>query len=399
MLALIIIPIVAVCISFMLWYKYGRDEKPVETVEFYPPKGFNSAQVGAIYYGQVRDKHIISILFALANKGYIKIIPGEKKDDYRYIKIKDYDGDDKYEDYFMEQFFIKKKNISGWQMLKNVHKGMVEKNKTVLNEQDIEEINSVNFEKTDEVTPKDLKYRFYKIINDIKGAMKDELTGPLYVTKNNKYSWILALLSTLMLIYNPLFLLPQNHSKDVMIILSTMAVLGLGFHATVLFTITKKTARLFTAVWMIFMMAFIFIPVHEMKPGFNTDVIINLVVTYIAYVVICIFYNLIRVDTPEKIALLGKIKGFKTFIENVETDRLLQLLEENPNYTSEIMPYAYVLEDADKIAKKMSDNVLTVPEWYITDNKSPYSFSDFVNVGFKSTEKNMMAYDNKKSTR
>jgi hypothetical protein len=31
--------------------RFGNDEKVIETVEFYPPEGFNSAEVGFLYKG------------------------------------------------------------------------------------------------------------------------------------------------------------------------------------------------------------------------------------------------------------------------------------------------------------------------------------------------------------
>ena len=38
----LLIPVIFLGISFLLWFKFGRDEKVIETVEFYPPKEFNS---------------------------------------------------------------------------------------------------------------------------------------------------------------------------------------------------------------------------------------------------------------------------------------------------------------------------------------------------------------------
>ncbi len=35
--------------------------------------------------------------------------------------------------------------------------------------------------------------------------------------------------------------------------------------------------------------------------------------------------------------------GFKDYIQKVETDRLKMLVEENPDYFYNVLPYAYVL--------------------------------------------------------
>jgi len=75
----IILPIVFAGIAFMIWAIFGRDEKPVETVEFYPPEGFNSAEVGFLYRGKAETIDVVSLLVYLANKGYIRIEETDEK--------------------------------------------------------------------------------------------------------------------------------------------------------------------------------------------------------------------------------------------------------------------------------------------------------------------------------
>lgn len=69
-----LIPIIFLVISIILWYKFGRDEQVVETVEFYPPQGFNSLEVGFLYKGYADEQDVTSLLIYLANKGYLEII-------------------------------------------------------------------------------------------------------------------------------------------------------------------------------------------------------------------------------------------------------------------------------------------------------------------------------------
>ena len=56
-----------------MWYKFGRDDQVIETVEFYPPEGLNSLDVGFLYKGKAENKDITSLLIFLANKGYLEI--------------------------------------------------------------------------------------------------------------------------------------------------------------------------------------------------------------------------------------------------------------------------------------------------------------------------------------
>ena len=89
-----IFPILFLLISFYLWCKFGKDDRVIETVEFYPPEEFNSLEVGFLYKGYANNKDVTSLLIYLANKGYIKIKETERKSlffkykDFKIIKLK-----------------------------------------------------------------------------------------------------------------------------------------------------------------------------------------------------------------------------------------------------------------------------------------------------------------------
>ncbi|MDD4809545.1 MAG: DUF2207 domain-containing protein, partial [Bacilli bacterium] len=75
----LVLPLILFFISFYLWYKYGKEDDVIETVEFYPPEGYNSAEVGYLYKGYNENNSIISLIVYLANKGYLKINEIETK--------------------------------------------------------------------------------------------------------------------------------------------------------------------------------------------------------------------------------------------------------------------------------------------------------------------------------
>jgi len=45
-----LMPIIFVVIAFYWWVKYGKDEKPVETVEFYPPENYSILEIGFLLF-------------------------------------------------------------------------------------------------------------------------------------------------------------------------------------------------------------------------------------------------------------------------------------------------------------------------------------------------------------
>ena len=67
------VPIIFLVISILLWYIFGRDDQIIETIEFYPPEGLNSLDVGFLYKGRAENKDVTSLLIYLANKGYLEI--------------------------------------------------------------------------------------------------------------------------------------------------------------------------------------------------------------------------------------------------------------------------------------------------------------------------------------
>ena len=107
---LFVVAIAGIVITYMKWDKYGRDEKAVPTVEFYPPDGLNSLDLAYAYRGTATSKDAVSLLIYLANKGYVKIEEekGEglfKSKTFKIYKIRDYDGSNEEERSFMDGLF------------------------------------------------------------------------------------------------------------------------------------------------------------------------------------------------------------------------------------------------------------------------------------------------------
>ena len=72
----------------------------------------------------------------------------------------------------------------------------------------------------------------------------------------------------------------------------------------------------------------------------------------------------IRKRTPKANEMLGRIRGFRRFLETAEKDRLVMLVEESPSYYYDILPYTYVLGITDKWIKRFDDIAVGPPDWY-----------------------------------
>ena len=94
--------------------------------------------------------------------------------------------------------------------------------------------------------------------------------------------------------------------------------------------------------------------------------------------------------TPYGNEILGRIKGFKRFLETAEKEKLEAMVMENPTYFYDILPYTYVLGISDKWIEKFETIGLQSPDWYYSNNAFNVStFGTFMNTTMKSATKTM----------
>ena len=73
----------------------------------------------------------------------------------------------------------------------------------------------------------------------------------------------------------------------------------------------------------------------------------------------------------------GQLLGLKKFIQVAEKNRLEMLVEENPEYFYDILPYAYILGVSDKWIKQFESIVTLDPKWYVGKTFSSRTFNAF----------------------
>lgn len=354
-----IIPILCLIISTIIWYIYGKGEKVVETVEFYPPEGFNSAEIGFLYNGSAESKDVVSLLIYLANKGYISISETEenalfsKTKGFKIRKLKEYDGNNINEKLFLTGLFKNKKKSS-------------------------------SSDEIEEVTSSDLYDSFYITLGKIVRDLNQKENKHKIFEKNslNKSIYFIFMLIISFIIIN---LIPLMSSAG-LVMLPMLFFPALGF--TVLFGTFFggfKIPKLFGLIWGGMFggipWAFIILPGILMDQMCIYSYIIGMVAIFGILMLLC---N-IKKRTPYGNEMLGKIKGFKTFLETAEKSKLEQLVMENPTYFYNILPYTYVLGVSDKWIKKFETIAIESPDWYDSPNHfSMNTFGNFVDTTMKS---------------
>ncbi len=92
--------------------------------------------------------------------------------------------------------------------------------------------------------------------------------------------------------------------------------------------------------------------------------------------------------------MLGKIKGFKRFLETAEKEQLESLVSQNPTYFYKILPYTYALGVSSKWIKQFEGIALEAPDWYSgTSDFDLHSFSSFLTSTMDSAESSLSSSD------
>ncbi len=382
-----LIPIIFLIISVFIWYIYGRDEQVIETVEFYPPEGFNSLEVGFLYKGKADNRDVTSLLIYLANKGYIKITETEEKTlftkykGFKITKLKDYDGNNVNERIFLDGLFATKKyKVS------------------IFNKENQEE-NNLN-----EVTSLDLKDSFYITNNRILNSINSkENTSEIF----RKTSGVTAFIIVVVFISYCLITIPPVVTYgEPQSLLFALLFPGIGF--TVMFDAivgssknvyvngspisSSIASRVVGLIWGILFggvpWAFIVLPVLREDPIYLMGYIVGFICIF--GMVVCWEYMDKR--TPYGNEMLGKLRGFKNFLETAEKDRLEAMVMQNPTYFYDILPYTYVLGVSDKWIKKFEAITMQAPDWY--DSPGAFdvaTFGMFMNTTMTTAQSVMMS--------
>ncbi len=366
-----IIPILSLIVSLVLWYKFGRDDHVIETVEFYPPEGINSLDLGFLYKGRADKEDVISLLIYLANKGYIKIVEDNSNissNKFKIVKLKDYDGNDTNEQLFLEGLFWKS-NIS------------------IINKK----FYNIPISDNIEVTSNDLYNSFYQTLDLILLKTNSKFNKRKIFENTSKKKFIIVLLIILSLI--TMISVPTLQYAGVSDLGPSLAVaLFLApFYAVVL---ADSIPGFFKIIWLVFtvILSSLFIRALPL-----VDIIKNDKVLFIGFIIgmICLIGTVILLKLMTKRTeygntMLGKIKGFKTFLETAEKERLEALVMQDPSYFYNILPYTYALRISKKWVQKFEQISLQAPNWYDSPNTfTHHSFDRFMSNTMSSARKSM----------
>ena len=332
-----------------------------KVIEFYPPEGISSGEVGTIIDGSVDSIDITSLIPWLAGQGYISIKEVKKG-------------------------IIFKSTDLELTKLRNLPKNAPYYQELLMN---------LFFGSDDVICLKEIGQQ-PKQFRDIKNSLNDHFKGDRQLTKLKKPFWLYVLLAVFgaltlglnsvvatfdsELLYGSIitFGVPCMLASIIRVKKKLTDILYSYLHRIILIVIN---AALMVCSWLLYSTLYI-----EYGAPLNRWVVL-------ALFIVCFILNELagrfNVDTDYRVQMMGRLLGFKEFIKTAEKPRLEQLQTDDPQYFYKVLPYAMVFKLSNQWENLFKDIKVDKPQWY--DSATPlmgYSLTHNMVHNFSSTASN-----------
>ena len=321
--------------AFFIWLAFGRDERLVRTVEFYPPDDLTPGEIGYIIDGSVDRKDLVANIVYLADKGYITIDQKSKSNFIFYA--------------------VEESGTEVPQYIHTLYKGLFANGKT-------------------KVESNKLGTSFGRKYDSARDQLSNMFQGKKsLVTPESQMARSACAIAAI--IPSVAFVTWAAASGDQMGIFemgwsSVHILVTTGIMCSVYDNVrsnkkTKTVLLTLLAIWL-FTAGVSILPLLSDTVSNISDTKASIIsAALIISTLICIFFAIVSIARRrEYTRLLGRILGFKDFIRTAELDKLKALVEEDPEYFYHITPYAYVFGLSDKWIKNFEDIPIVKPRWY-----------------------------------
>ena len=324
-------------LSFSIWFLFGKDPHITPVVSFYPPKDFNVYEAEQVCTEKITSKSLVAMLIVLAHQGFINIVTDDK--DFALNRLKDYDGNNAAMKKLMAALFKR-----GNYQIPTVSKSDLEKSTT-----------------------------FYKDCDSILSSMNGFKSKFFSAVSVNKAVDCLMFLLSVGIVLLTAFALNHYRTGDDM---AGLLLSGLicGFFLTIFRKNTKSL--LGPAIFAVVVFCLFLQQAAKSMDSTNSLQVqcgfFGIIISIICYIQMP---QLNFIGRKSK----GELLGLKKFIEVAEKKRLELLVDENPEYFYDILPYAYILGVSDKWIKQFESITDLNPDWYKGNFRNLNTFSKTMN--------------------
>ena len=337
MLIKMFISLILVIVAIIIWMSDEKKKWIVCKREYYPPNNMNSLVLTLLYYG-IKDDAVM-LLVSLLNKGYLRFeeirYDSSNWKNFKIIKIKDYDGNDKYEKNIFEELF---------------------KNKDVIEKEE---------------------YKY--IINDITQKVYDAIDIESFNKKRiDKKS---------VCIKNLIFIM----SMIVMTFMFWSSLSDIVIKAIIMLVFRWVEKRMYpfikTKTYWIFIMSLIIVPLDFLFNGIirlEDSYLIEFIFESVCFFILTVLFIKKNKVIKENIMILERIDSFYKFLRNPRRDKLNELIKNDPNYLYKMIPYIVSLNLLERYNNKYIKDLLNAlgsPAWY--EGNEEFKLNLFVGELFK----------------
>lgn len=340
----ILVLIFAPFVLFLLWFACGRDRPIIETVEFRPPEGMSPAEVGLLWGGRIHDRDISAVFLDWANKGVISIETFDEGDLLIRNKGTLSENAKPFEERLYRRLFIRSDTVPA-SMLKTEIQYVKDSAKSELLKlygresiKSLFDLRSIEMRNLAYVISL-LPFIFYSIyLYELKGPGIFE--GALSIYNMGSLGILMVIVGARMVLAAREYILDR--------------VAGKPFTLTMAKTIFLSPVVVISViVFGIIGAPFLAAPLHACLTAAST--------------ILCI---LLAIIMPKRTVfytqVLGRIRGYANFVRAAELDRIKMLIDENPNYSSDVLPYIWAMGMLNEWSELLDRYSLVAapPDWF-----------------------------------
>lgn len=318
--------LIALLLGTGAYFIWGRGKKPVTPVMFYPPDGFDPAQVGYVVDQKISTDIAAPLLIFFADQGWLTIENlSANANRYQLHKVRDIPTD---RPAFEQTYF------------------------------------NALFARSDDPEISDLSrgQRFYQALLLTTEQVKDWFTGARRIQADSimmskLVNVLLILITCGTFAYAATYVLFRQFDSFAFLLAFVLTAIG-----PLITSVGNKAFGFVITVMLTAMTAFMLLHWYMALPVLA----VSLLLSYFAHTS--------DRRTPVGNKWYGECLGFKHFIKTAELDRIEKLVEDNPQYYYNILPYANVLGLTDKWAEHFKSLSLAPPVWYVDPYFQPNLF-------------------------
>lgn len=315
---LLIIPLVIIGLSIYGTKKYKRKKVKIDN-NIDIAAMFDSVEVAYLYRGNITTTDLISVIFRLANDGYIsfKNYGSSSKVYFKIKKVKDYDRDNAIQKIVFDGLFVNKDEIDIHDVEGAFNPYYRDAKKTLVNKRNRDKL-FYAFAK---------KYKNILVVASYIGVVLLQVK-PLY----NYIGSYVAAIGVSFVVSLAVALLYRIKDKIIFIILSLFSLLLTGVSASLLLDF-----KLSLSVYLV-----------------------GMILTFVSV----FFERKIPLRTVYGEQMLYDINNFRLELASLSFESFRERTEQNPNYFYDMIPYMLVFDLNSWWFRRFKNEVTTQPSWY-----------------------------------